>query len=61
MYRYQAYSEFLQDLCTPNETLLRKLESAPLLERNPALFWQLTAAALFLVVMAQWFIMSQDF
>ena len=37
--RYEAMSEFLFDLRHPKEEYLRSL-SAPLLERNPVLFWK---------------------
>ena len=38
--RYEVLSEFLQDLRTPNPSLLLRV---PLLERNPVLFWQVVA------------------
>jgi len=45
--RQQAFSEFVHDLCNPNQTLVDRHESAPLLDRNPVLFWQLVSATLF--------------
>ncbi|TQV84830.1 bifunctional protein-serine/threonine kinase/phosphatase [Exilibacterium tricleocarpae] len=57
--RYQALSEFLQDLCTPNRAALERSESAPLLERNPTRFWQLVTALLFILVVGQWLWMSR--
>ena len=44
--RYPALSEFCQDLRTPNESLTARLHHAPLIERNPLLFWQLSSAIL---------------
>ncbi len=51
--RYPAYSEFLQDLAKPNAIMVRQINQAPLLERNPAQFWMLTSAILFVIVMVQ--------
>ena len=45
--RYEALSEFVYDLRHPNSALLRP---APLVERNPALFWKGVSAALGLVL-----------
>ncbi len=45
--RYQALSEFMQDLRKPNQDMLNKRAKAPLLERNPLLFWQAMSALLF--------------
>ena len=44
--RYEALSELTTDLSHPNPALVRRAESAPLLEKNPALFWQLLSAIL---------------
>lgn len=44
--RYPALSELCQDLRTPNDSLVARLEHAPLIERNPLLFWQLSSAIL---------------
>ena len=44
--RYEALSELLTDLARPNPDLVRRTESAPLLEKNPTLFWQLVSAIL---------------
>jgi len=41
--RYEALSEFVQDMRHPNAELLR---STPLIERNPVLFWKTACAAL---------------
>lgn len=45
--RYDSLSEFLNDLNHPNPEFLR-IEHRPLIEKDPARFWQLTAVALFL-------------
>ena len=44
--RYEALSEFVTDLAHPNPELVRRAESAPLLEKNPTLFWKLFSVAL---------------
>ena len=45
-HRYEALSELVTDLTRPNPELIRRVESAPLLEKNPTLFWQLVSALL---------------
>ena len=49
-HRYGELSEFLHDLRHPNPALLRQ-GGAPLLERNPLLFWQALCAALLVLVL----------
>ena len=44
--RYEALSELTTDLSQPNPDLVRRAESAPLLQRNPTLFWKLISATL---------------
>lgn len=44
--RYEALSELVTDLARPNPELVRRAEAAPLLEKNPTLFWKLVSAAL---------------
>jgi serine/threonine protein kinase len=56
--RYEALSEFLQDLHVPNKELVDKHRSAPLLERNPLLFWRALALILAVVVVVQWALLS---
>ncbi|MGI1678498.1 MAG: bifunctional protein-serine/threonine kinase/phosphatase [Cellvibrionaceae bacterium] len=51
--RYQAFSEFLHDISTPNESLISKQQQVPLIERNPVLFWQVLSSILFLVILIQ--------
>ncbi|SET42369.1 bifunctional protein-serine/threonine kinase/phosphatase [Thalassotalea agarivorans] len=51
--RYPAYSEFLADLNTPNQTMVDKIEHAPLIERNPLVFWKFLSLILFLLLIVQ--------
>lgn len=51
--RYQAMSEFLTDLTTPNATMLNRLESAPLIERNPVAFWKYLSLILLLILLGE--------
>ncbi len=46
--RYGEISEFIYDLEHPNPSYMSK-EIAPLIERNPLLFWKVTAQLLFVV------------
>lgn len=52
-HRYQAMSEFLKDLTTPNSQMLNRLESAPLLERNPVAFWKSFSIILLVLLAVQ--------
>jgi len=52
--RYQAMSEFQQDLRTPGQDILTPSEYVPLLERNPLRFWQGISVLLVIVIIAQW-------
>jgi len=52
--RYSALSEFMHDLCVPNQSMLAKRQAAPLLERNPLRFWQVVSLLLAMVVLGQW-------
>ncbi len=47
--RYQELSEFVYDLSHPNEAYLRRTR-APVLERNPVMFWKAVSAILAIVV-----------
>lgn len=58
--RYGLLSEFLSDFRKPNQALLDRHSSQPLLERNPAAFWRGIAVAqliiiLLLVLQQHWF------
>lgn len=54
--RYQALSEFMHDLCVPNNEMLSRLQSAPMLERDPVAFWRGLALILMVVVLLQGFL-----
>ena len=54
--RYEALSEFVYDLRHPNAQLLRK---APLIERNPLMFWKCVSALLAAAVLILLFIQSR--
>ena len=45
--RYQAFSEFQNDILKPNITAVEEHKRQPLLQRNPILFWQATSFVLF--------------
>jgi serine/threonine protein phosphatase PrpC/ribosomal protein L39E len=47
--RYQELSEFIYDLSQPSKTFLSKTK-APLLERDPVVFWQSVSVILVLVI-----------
>lgn len=49
--RYQALSEFMHDLSTPNSKMLSDLAKAPLIERHPLRFWQGLSAILGLALL----------
>jgi len=57
--RYQALSEFLQDLCVPNADMVQQRESAPLLERNPVNFWRGLSLILLVIVLVQWAVLAR--
>ena len=50
--RYEALSELVTDLARPNPELVRRAEAAPLLEKNPTLFWKLVSAVLAVLLVA---------
>lgn len=56
--RYDAYSEFWQDLLTPNQTLLRNYKKRPLLEQNSSRVWQVISIILFLIVFLQAYLLA---
>ncbi|MGB0468127.1 MAG: protein kinase domain-containing protein [Pontibacterium sp.] len=53
LYRYDALSEFMQDLTTPNKLLEAKIRHQPLLEKNPVLVWQSLCLLLLLLNLVQ--------
>ncbi|MDI3325446.1 protein kinase [Pontibacterium granulatum] len=54
--RYDALSEFIQDLTVPNSQLEAKVRHQPLLEKNPTQVWQGIAAILLLLNLVQLFL-----
>lgn len=59
--RYQALSEFMQDLAVPNPDLVRSHERAPLLQRNPIRVWQVTTLLLLITVVAQCSLLTRHY
>lgn len=51
--RYQAMSEFLQDMSSPNQALIDKHTSAPLMEKDPLKFWQGLSILLIILLLLQ--------
>lgn len=41
VFRYDAFSEMVEDLSNPNQNMLRAAKDQPLLQRNPLLFYKL--------------------
>lgn len=50
--RYTLLSEFVTDFSKPNQSLLDRNSSQPLIERNPLAFWQSLSLLQFLVIIA---------
>jgi len=46
--RYEALSEFIFDLSTPNSEFLRSTDTLPIIERNPLMFWKTVSGLLLL-------------
>ncbi|GAB3095701.1 bifunctional protein-serine/threonine kinase/phosphatase [Pseudomaricurvus hydrocarbonicus] len=57
--RYAVMSEFLTDISTPNHQLVKERQGAPLLKRNPLLFWQCMSMALLVLVLVEAWLLSQ--
>ncbi|WP_019612720.1 bifunctional protein-serine/threonine kinase/phosphatase [Psychromonas ossibalaenae] len=55
--RYQAMTEFIDDLYRPNPELLKARENVPLIERDPVRFWQLLSAALLLTAFTEFILL----
>lgn len=51
--RYQALSEFLHDLSTPNEAMMRAHRRQPLLQRNSLRFWKNAALIFFVIALVE--------
>lgn len=56
--RYQVMSELQADLSKPNAALVDVHQRAPLLQRNPVLFWKVASGLLLAVVIAQWVVLA---
>lgn len=54
--RYDEVSEFIYDLKHPNQRFLKK-NKAPLIERDPTVFWQGVSFILFGALVSQWLIL----
>lgn len=52
-YRYDALSEFLQDLTVPNTKLEASVAKQPLIEKNPLVLWQVLAVVLLVLNLVQ--------
>ncbi|MEQ9107478.1 MAG: bifunctional protein-serine/threonine kinase/phosphatase [Limnobacter sp.] len=52
-YRYDALSEFLQDLTVPNTKLEASVARQPLIEKNPVVIWQVLAVVLLVLNLIQ--------
>ena len=46
--RYDAISEFIYDLSTPNQEFLKSTDTLPIIERNPLMFWKSVSGLLLL-------------
>jgi serine/threonine protein phosphatase PrpC len=51
--RYEALSEFLQDLSEPNMALQASISRQPLIEKNPVVLWQTLAVVLLVLNLIQ--------
>jgi len=56
--RYELLSEFLSDFSKPNQALLDRTNSQPLIERNPIAFWRGIAIVQFIVILYLYFYKS---
>ncbi len=59
-HRYSAMSELSRDLNRPNPTFLEDHRKKPLIERNPVLVWRSISIILMIIVLVQFFWMSQN-
>lgn len=56
--RYKVISEFIQDLSTPNQKILRELKESPLIRRNPLQFWKVMVLVLGIIVCVETYIIA---
>lgn len=59
-HRYEAYSEFWNDLLQPNSDLVKHFKRRPLLQQHSSKVWQLVSVVLLLVVIMQWYFLAQQ-
>jgi protein phosphatase len=57
--RYDAYSEFWNDLLKPNAELMQLNNRKPLLEQNGSRVWQIFSLILCAIVILQWYFLAQ--
>lgn len=55
-FRYDAFSEFLQDITYPNQSLESMVQHQPYLERNPLLVWKVIALILLMINLVQFYL-----
>lgn len=55
--RYLSMSEFLADFTRPNKAMLSRVKLAPLIEREPVMFWKGLSCLLLLLLMLQTWLM----
>lgn len=53
--RYCSMSEFLTDISQPNKAILTRIAQAPLIEREPVMFWKTLCGLLLLILILQFF------
>ncbi|MCW8194749.1 bifunctional protein-serine/threonine kinase/phosphatase [Proteobacteria bacterium 005FR1] len=56
--RYEPYSELISNLHKPSREMLIASNNAPLLERSPLRVWQFLSAALFVLVLLQFYLLA---
>jgi len=57
--RYDAYSEFWNDLLKPNPTLLKQYQRRPLIAQNSTRVWQGISLALIMIILVQAYFLMQ--
>lgn len=57
--RYEAYSEFWNDLLKPNPDLISRFKRRPLLQQQSSKVWQVVSLLLLIIVLAQWYFLAQ--
>ncbi|NOH98843.1 bifunctional protein-serine/threonine kinase/phosphatase [Vibrio sp. 99-70-13A1] len=57
--RYQVLSEFVEDIYSPNSSLVEKQKNSPFINRQPLQFWKLLALLLGFVAIAEFLLLLQ--